>query len=297
LFSYASKLSKKFGIPWIADYRDPWSHNQEHQKNRLQTYWNRMLEKKTVRSAAHITSVSSFVQRKIDSIIPNKSFTILPNGYDPILIDAVSQTSQSSTELNIGFVGTIYEWHPIESFLKVTEQFLRENPQAKLRLNFYGTNIQKELSILIEEKFQSLRNHTIITPRMPNDEVLKKLAKNNVVLLFNYYSYMGTKIFDYLGLRRKIILCYSDDIEARKLKEKYYRIEEFDTESKNLQADLIQETNAGIIVKDAAQLREVLTDLWQEFSSSGQISCDSIGIEKFSRKVQVDLLAKLLKSL
>ena len=27
LFKYASKLSKAFNIPWIADYRDPWSHN------------------------------------------------------------------------------------------------------------------------------------------------------------------------------------------------------------------------------------------------------------------------------
>ena len=40
LFSYASKLSKEFGIPWIADYRDPWSHNQEHRKNFIQKHWN-----------------------------------------------------------------------------------------------------------------------------------------------------------------------------------------------------------------------------------------------------------------
>ena len=33
LFNYAAKLSKEFRIPWIADYRDSWSHEQKHTKN------------------------------------------------------------------------------------------------------------------------------------------------------------------------------------------------------------------------------------------------------------------------
>ncbi len=297
LFSYASKLSKEFGTPWIADYRDPWSHNQEYGKNVFWSSWNRLLEKKIVPSAAHITTVSSFMQRKINTIVRNKPFTILPNGYDPNLIEAVASIPQDTDELNIGFVGTIYEWHPIESFLRVSAQFIQDQPNARFRLNFYGTNIQDKLALMVEERFPALKDHVSITPRIPNGEVLEKLAKNNVLLLFNYYSYMGTKIYDYLGLRRKIILCYSDDPEANTLKEKYYRIEELDSESKNLQADLIKETNAGIVVKDAVQLREVLTDLWKEFSTSGHISCHSIGEEKYSRKVQVERMAELLRSL
>ena len=41
--------------------------------------------------------------------------------------------------------------------------------------------------------------------------LLEKLAVNNIFLLFNYYSYMGTKIYDYLGLKRLILLCYDND--------------------------------------------------------------------------------------
>ena len=32
LFIYASKLSKKYNIPWIADYRSSWSHLRSHEK-------------------------------------------------------------------------------------------------------------------------------------------------------------------------------------------------------------------------------------------------------------------------
>jgi len=35
LFHFASKLSLKYNIPWIADYRDPWSQNVVRQENKL----------------------------------------------------------------------------------------------------------------------------------------------------------------------------------------------------------------------------------------------------------------------
>lgn len=297
LFTYASQLSKEFGIPWIADYRDPWSYNQEHQKNFFQKIWNRYQEKRSVSNTAFITTVSTFVHYKIDSLIPNKPFAILPNGYDPELIDAVKTTPQAEDELNIGFVGTIYDWHPIESFLRICALFITENPEAKLHLNFYGINIQEKLAERVKVNYPNLVDHITITPRMPNAEVLRLLASNNVVLLFNYYSYMGTKIFDYLGIQRKIILCYSDDPEAKALKEKYYKIKEIESESGQLQADLIRSTNSGIIVENANHLTLILSELWQEFQSTGKIACNSVGVEKYSRKIQVEKLAEIVKQL
>ena len=297
LFNYASQLSKEFGIPWIADYRDPWSHNQEHAKSAIQRIWNSYFEKRTVKTASCITTVSSFVHLKIDQLIPGKPFSILPNGYDPEVIDAVSNLPQASDKLKIAFVGTIYNWHPIESFLKVAERFVIENPNVKVMFNFYGTNVQEELKHWTTIVYPALRDHVYISQRMPNSELLERLALSNVMLLFNYYSYMGTKIFDYLGIRRKIILCYSDDPEANELKGKYYRIEEFDSESKQLQADLIKETNSGIIVKNSEHLMEVLNDLYAEFKSTGQIACHSVGVENYSRKIQVEKLAEIVKSI
>lgn len=297
LFAYASQLSREFDIPWIADYRDPWSHNQEHQKNIIQKIWNRTQEKRNVASASHITTVSTFVHHKINTLVPKKPYSILPNGFDPEAIDAAKSTPQSKNILNIGFVGTIYAWHPIESFLRTTATLIEKNPEIKLRLNFYGTNMQQKIIELTTHKYPALKEHCFTTTKLPNDILMKELATNNAVLLFNYYSYMGTKIFDYLGIRRKMILCYSADSEAMRLKAQYYKIQETDSESKHLQADLIHETNSGIVVRDAGHLTEVLTELWEEFSATGQIACDSRGVEKYSRKVQVERLAEIVRGL
>ena len=81
------------------------------------------------------------------------------------------------------------------------------------------------------------------------------------------------------------------------LKQKYYAIEESETESKHLQADLINETNSGVIVKDALHLREVLQELYTEFQTTGKIACESVGVEKYSRKIQVEKLAELVRHL
>jgi hypothetical protein len=74
-------------------------------------------------------------------------------------------------------------------------------------------------------------------------------------------------------------------------------MEESETESKQLQADLINETNSGVIVKDAAHLKEVLEELCAEFQATGKIACESVGVEKYSRKIQVEKLAELVKEI
>ena len=295
LFRYASKLSKAFNIPWIADYRDPWSHNEEAQKKMVQKKWNTYFEKKTVSTASYISTVSKFVHSKIETLIPNKPFIISPNGFDTLAIDQIKNIKQNDDELCISFVGTIYNWHPVESFLRVANQFVTEHPEAKIRFKFYGTNLTDELNRMVSEQFPNLKAHVMITPKMQNQELLEKLASDHVMLLFNYYSYMGTKIFDYLGIRRKIILCYENDPEAHSLKQKYYHVDESGSESKQLQADLIKQTNSGIIVKDSQHLRQVLQDLYVEFQATGQIACDSHGVEQYSRKIQVERLAEIIK--
>ena len=297
LFSYASKLSKEFGIPWIADYRDPWSHNEEHRKSIIQKKWNSYFEKKIVSTASHIRTVSKFVHSKIDQLIPNKPYSITPNGYDTLVIDKIKNIEQNKEELCVAFVGTIYNWHPIESFLRGANQFITEHPNAKIRFKFYGTNLTEELTRMVNEQFPNLKNHVLITPKIQNHELLEKLAADNVMLLFNYYSYMGTKIFDYLGIRRKMIMCYENDAGANLLKQKFYSVDESGTESKQLQADLIHETNSGIIVKDSNHLQEVLQELYTEFEEKGFIACDSVGVENYSRKIQVEKLAELVKNI
>lgn len=296
LFSYASKLSKEFNIPWIADYRDPWSQNKSRSSNFILKTWNNYFEKRIGNTSVAVITVSDFFRKQIEENVKKVSIQLLPNGYDDELIDEVSIIEQNSETLSIAFVGTIYNWHPWKLFVSNFCNYIEANHDVRIALNFYGINEREAVESYIENYFPALKDHFNFIPRLPNNEVLAELAGNNVMLLFNYYSFMGTKIYDYLGVKRKILFCFSNDIEANELKKKHYHLEE-DKTSNDLQSELISETNSGVVVKDSKHLQVVLNDLWQEFRTTQKIECKSVGVEKFSRKVQVEKLAGIVKDI
>lgn len=292
LFKYASKLNSKFNIPWIADYRDPWTQSSARSKNFLYKAFNSCIEKQILKSVSKITTVSDFLKSKIETLVKDKEFQRISNGYDSSLVQNISIIDQSADILTIGFVGTIYPWHPMKSILEVFSEVIQLG--LEIKLEFYGVNIENSIKDSIENDYPILKDNVVVIPRIPNEELLKRLAKSNALLLVNDYSIMGTKIFDYLGVQRKIIFCYSDDEESRKLKELHYSIEENNLYSQSLQEDLIIETNSGIIVKDKDHLKEVLINLHKEFNEKGFIACESFGFEKYSRREQVKELARVI---
>lgn len=297
LFFYAKKLSREFNVPWIADYRDPWSQDKDFQINRLFYVWNKKLEKKIVSTSSSIITVSEFIEHKLHEYFPSRNVHILPNGYDPEVIDTIAELPQSTNRLTISFVGTIYEWHPWKSFLDVFSDFAEEKGAGQVQLNFYGINNPSEVQEYLKRLPVVTQESVGIFPKMPNMDLLQRLAGENVMLLFNYYSFMGTKIFDYIGTKRKILLCYANDEQALKLKEEHYTISEVEGMSKQLQVDLIRETNSGVIADNAIHLKQLLNDLHREFSEKGKIECHSTGVENYSRKIQVKKLAEIVKDL
>lgn len=296
LFSYASKLCKKHKTPWIADYRDPWSHD-ENSRYFLDRIVNRFNEKRIVVNANAIITVSDFLKYKLKQYFPTKTISVLPNGYDPEVIEKNAAIPQNNQILTISFVGTIYDWHPWKSVLQAFSDVLVISPENKMKLHFYGINIPDQVAEFVSQLPAKTQQAIEIHPKCPNVKLLAKLAHDNVMLLFNYYSFMGTKIFDYVGSKRKIILCYSNDAEALQLKEKYYSIEEVEGFSKQLQVDLLIETNSGVVVENGDHLKTVLWDLLDEFKATGQIACNSHDIENYSRKIQVQKLAELIHNL
>lgn len=295
LFSYASKLSMEFGIPWIADYRDPWSQSFSSKKNFIQRKIDRLLELKHVKSANLITTVDELFKLKISELFPNKQIELLPNGFDPGIQSEIADCIQHKNVLSFAFVGTVNNWHPIEHLLSSFNTFSRNNAHIPFQLNFYGINAEELITNWVQTNCPYLHDKVSIKSRLPNQELAKEMSTNNVLLLFNYYEFTGTKIYDYLAVKRKILLCFGNDPEALQLKKQFY----FKTIETTIQpqVDILKTTNSGIVVKNAAHLQEVLGELWDEFSTTGQVACDSVGVEKYSRKVQVEKLAELIRGI
>lgn len=297
LFYYAKKLGERYNIPWIADYRDPWSKSKYGFGSKLFSYWNRKIENNIVVNSTSIITVSEFFRINLKTLFPDKQIHILPNGFDPDVIDQFAHVKQRSDVLTIGFVGTIYEWHPWESFIKQIVEFNKKSLTTKVFLDLYGTNIPTEIEEYLNSFDDTDTMNIRVYPKIENHNLLKKLSEYNAMLLFNDYDIVGTKIYDYLALRRKIIFCYSNDSNAIKLKEQFYTYFDVDFGGIRPQIDIIQQTNSGIIVENEQHLQQVLLELVQEFEATGQIACHSQGVENYSRKIQVQKLAEIVKQL
>jgi hypothetical protein len=150
---------------------------------------------------------------------------------------------------------------------------------------------------MLATAFKDIQTNITIFPKVPNDKIIEELSKNNVLLLFNDYSILGTKIFDYLISQRKILLCYADDGEALQLKDKYYTLEEVAGVSQQLQAEMIENTESGDVIKDAAHLYLLLEKLVEELKTHGKIESTTKNIEQYSRQFQTERLANILKDI
>lgn len=299
LFKYASQLSYLHSTPWIADYRDIWSQNN-YIKNSLFKSLNKYFEIKTTKNASAVITVSKFLEANISKLVKNKPFYILPNGFDPDAIEATKNIKQKSDVFRIAFIGSIYAWNPIEIFLSTLSKFVQQNKDVQLKLNFYGVNMYGfhfSLEELIEKKFPELSDYIHLHKKIPNDEVLKEIASQNLMLLFNLYAVMGTKIFDYIGLKRAILFCFENDVDANLINYKNTNIETIPGMPENLQAELIRANQAGHIIVDAHHLLVKLDELYKEFKKIGYIPCHTINSEMYSRKNQVKQLSKIIYSI
>jgi hypothetical protein len=297
LFKYAAKLSDKYNIPWIADYRDPWIHNTAVKKNYFVNLWDAYFEKKIVSKASQVTTVAKFIQDHVKEAIPKSNCHVIPNGYDPDTLDEAMTVPQPKDSLHIGYAGSIADWSPINSFFKGCSRFIKQRNGARLVINFYGIQNENYIRELISKDFPELQEVVKIHSKIPNAVLMKKLASNHVFLLFNYYSIIGTKIYDYVALGRKILFCFSDDKEADELKKKFFHVLEDRLSIKKPQEELLESTSTGIMVNDGEHLPSVLNELYNEFELSGSIKCNAINVENYSRKNHTGQLAGIIQTL
>lgn len=295
LFRYASRLSKEFGIPWIADYRDPWTHDRARLPWRVSRTWNATLEAKFTASSSAITTVSEFVGDLIATLIKGKPIHVVPNGYDPDAVSRARGIEQGSEKLTIAFVGTIYDGYPLEGVLSACSQFLVRTRDARFELRFVGIDRQDEVETIVGSRYPALIPFVTFFKKAPNAEIIEILATANAFLLFNNFAYVGTKIYDYLALRRRILLCFSDDTQARKLQREFYDLDEAGMRNRRVQEDMIGATQSGVIIRDEEHLVDTLSGLYREFLKNRCVACNSVGIEAYSRESHARRMAEIMR--
>lgn len=256
----ASYLSKRYNIPWIADFRDPWTQSHLYPYSSIRRFWERRLELRVISSTRALTTVSQPLVDKLSAIHKGKKVYSIPNGFDPDIVNPGSQVSEKFTICYTGFVHKKHQ-NP-EILFDAIKQLIEESKiaQEDVVINFYGRD-DGWLQFDIEN--YGLDNIVRIHGIVPRDVALQNQRESQILLLLTWNDprekgvYTG-KVFEYLAAKRPILALGLNG---------------------GVITDLIQQTNAGSFASSVAETKKVILDWYQEYKSSGVVSWHGIQSE------------------
>jgi glycosyltransferase involved in cell wall biosynthesis len=211
-------IKKKLGIPWLADFRDPWTEIDFFDKLRLsKPAWHkhRKLERKVLSSANVVVTIGNHLAERL-RILGAQKVEVIPNGYDED--DFKFLPVETGPTFSITHVGSLNKdrnpenlWKSIARICSVNEE-LNQN----LRLQFIG---KVDYSLKESLAKYDLEKRADIIPYLPHQEALKLAASSSVLLLIinqtpNQQGILTGKVFEYIALQRKVLCIGPVDGEA-----------------------------------------------------------------------------------
>jgi glycosyltransferase involved in cell wall biosynthesis len=207
-------LHRKFKIPWVADFRDPWTDIQYYKiasRNFFARKLDKHYERTVIESANHITAVSrGLIQGFRDKINNNGSgkFTVLPNGYDPT--DFQEQPVDQNKIFWILHTGNMNVTQNPAGLWEALSHWLVENPgyRSRVRVKFIG-RIHPEIVNIIRE--YELEDVTEIESYKPHEQIIRDIEQSALLLsvvpdVLDNLGIVLSKNFEYIGSSRPILI-------------------------------------------------------------------------------------------
>lgn len=274
-FSFGYHIKKEFPqIKWVADYRDDWTTSEIdfHLFRPIQSFF----EKKWVKTASAIISVSPYYTQKISKFINVKGFTIF-NGFD--FESTKTQLFDNNDSFIITYNGTLYESQPIDIFLNGFKRFLNCNINKRIHIHFPGLAILNQQKSRVEKLLSGFENYYTITDRLPKNDVIELQLKSDILLMVAHQNVKGipsSKIFEYIGLQKEFIVCPSDN---------------------DVLDYIAYECGLGKVLNNEEEVFHYLQLKISQKDSKNLTNLDTNKVNKFSAINQVNNLSKLLTEL
>ena len=269
-------LKEKTGLPWLADFRDPWTRIDFYHELPLEPWADqrhKRLERAVFRKADSVVVVGKQMKEEMNQAGFSNS-VVITNGYDPADIDLGSPISMDP-KFSIIHIGMLGKARSHSIFWNGLQQLRIENPEfAKdLQVRIYGV-----ADPIVQQQISGFGDTSWIEflPYVSHAEVIKIQRAARVLLLSvnNVPSAKGIitgKIFEYLAIGRPVLCIGPPDGDA---------------------AHIIREAEAGPIVdfEDLEGLKNAVRALYDTWKK-GQDLRPPASVGKYSRKALCEDIA------
>jgi len=282
----AFQLHQRMRIPWIADFRDPWTeidfYNQLKLTRRADRKHHR-LEAQVLTSADRVVVVGETMAERF-RLKAGIQTSVIPNGYDDE--DFTGDSAEEDEQIpgspghlfNVVHVGAMNRDRNHPAFWETLASLKREDPEfeRELRITLVGKldhSVHRSLA-----EFQ-LQDCTKMTPSLPHNQVIPLLRSATVLYLPinhtpNARSIATGKIFEYLSAARPILGIGPVDGDA---------------------AGILRSCKAGEMVDftDLKEMKRILSE-WALRHRQGKLAVRPTNIDRYSRRNLTGTYAEVL---
>jgi len=276
-------LHRRTGLPWVADFRDPWVAGDATQTRRKVPGWEARAELSVLHEAGAIVANTPRACDLLSHAYPQyaSKMTSITNGYDPEAFDANPIMPLSGSTIEIVHTGTIYANRSPNPFLEAVQHLDPASLAGRtLRVRFIGDVVSKEQRNEIENKIRGVWNASVsLEDQVPHLQSTKTMVQADLLLLLDTpgrQAGVPAKLYEYIGASRPILALAELDSDV---------------------AWVLSRSGALHRVApplDPEAIRHALVELIGELSASSSSRPDPRGLSPFTREALTGELANLL---
>jgi len=219
----AMLVSKNLGIPWVADFKDPWTTNPfEKYPTTLHKKLNFILESKVFDSANKIITVSDPIREDFISRHQKNAnkISVITNGFDYDDFKFIKSRKKRKDKIIITHAGSLYGPRNPTTFLQAIKMVKNSNLELakRIKIVFVG---KSDVDINLLAKELGIEDCVECIQPVPYEESLQYQVNSDILLLIPGPG-KGTvtgKVFEYMAIGKPIIaLTDNDSFVARILK-------------------------------------------------------------------------------
>ena len=273
------KLKEDLSLPWIADFRDPWTSIGYHDKLKLNKRSERKhnkLEKQVLEGADHILTTSPTTTADFEKLT-NVPITCITNGFDEEYFEAVDL----DTEFSLSHIGSLLSDRNPKMLWQVLQEIKREQPQfdKDLKLKLAG---RVSNSVVKTIKEYGLEKNLELVGYLSHPKALIAQRTTQVLLLIEInakdtQAIIPGKVFEYLAAKRPILGIGPDDSDF---------------------FEIVSATNSGTCFTyfEKTALKDHILSLYKNYKEIG-LASNTSKISQYSRKALTEKLAFVINDL
>ncbi len=278
------RLAQETGLPWIADFRDPWTkifYFKHLQMTRATERWHERIEKKVLDEADTVVAVSPLVQQEFQSMT-NTPVELVTNGFDESdfpsekCSEAAGGESKEFTVTHTGLFAA--DGNPTMLWKVLSEKCSADERFRKLlKIKLIG---KTDCQIINSVSDAGLAENLQDMGYLPHSKAIEEQRKASVLILPlrkepEYKAVLPGKLFEYMASFRPVLGIGQTD---------------------GAMAMILDSAKAGKVLEweDKASLAAFIDECWEKHLKGG-LTDEGADISQFTRRSLTRRMAQLFE--